>query len=591
MVTYYAVNAGGTWNTGATWSTISAKNATRVGGAVAPTSADTCILDDYSGNVTLNAGSVCLNIDENGNGAYGGTLAFGTQTLTVSGDATLRGAMTNTSGTIVVVGNITLAATPTGTFPLLTLTPTADNTLMTGATFTWGGALKFNAAKIIKLSGSWINTGLVTYSAATNLNYNSSSAETLTCNGGLTMSTSSGTTPTATIVLGGGIWSANSSNLYNNLTFNGNSTVSGAVLYLTGTITYTSGTITTTGSTLTLASACTLTTRLVPDTGGITWDTISASYASATITLGSNLKATTMTSMSGTTFSGAYNISTATLRVNPTVARTITLVAGQTLTITGNLYIDGNDNYIVKLQNASATTYLNYTGTLANQKVFSTTFTYINASGATWVTSHAYAVGDLVNTGGSKYLCAIAHTSGTFATDLASGDWTIQNTKQIYNYCGGVLSNTVGIINASIGGNTTGQISLATTGVWGAGTVASNGSGRSGNCVLLTPSSTDDAQLWTFLVPTTAFTAFTLAFWHKISSTFNGTLTTTIYDTDDTTLLLNADNVAFTDDGAFHQYTASLAVTPTSTGFCRVVLSLLKGTTGTTVSIDDITAS
>ena len=40
-----------------------------------------------------------------------------------------------------------------------------------------------------------------------------------------------------------------------------------------------------------------------------------------------------------------------------------------------------------------------------------------------WVTATAYAVGDLVEEAGSVYLCFVAHTSGTFATDLAAGKW------------------------------------------------------------------------------------------------------------------------------------------------------------------------
>lgn len=378
-VTYYAINAGGNWTAGGTWSVVSAKDASRVGGATAPTNADTCYLDDYSGNVTINGASACLTLDMNGNGAYGGTLAFGTQTLTVSGVATLRGAMTNTSGTLVVVGGVTLAATPTGTFPLLTLTPTADNTLMTGATFTWGGALKFNAAKIIKLSGSWINTGLVTFSAATNLNYNASSAETLTTNGGLTMTSASGTTPTATIIIGGteGIWSS-SGGLSNNLTFNcTTATVSGAVNYKTGTITYTAGTITTTSSTLGINGDCTL------NTNGMTWDNITI-VATSIITLSSNLTCGILRSNNiNTTFAGAYNISCGTLNLTLTTgARTFTLVAGQTLTITTNLYLNSQAGLTWTIQSSTTSfTYFNYTGTTSNCKVFATTFTYVDASG------------------------------------------------------------------------------------------------------------------------------------------------------------------------------------------------------------------
>jgi hypothetical protein len=42
-----------------------------------------------------------------------------------------------------------------------------------------------------------------------------------------------------------------------------------------------------------------------------------------------------------------------------------------------------------------------------------------------WATATAYVVNDLVDVAGSAYICAIAHTSGTFATDYAAGKWQI----------------------------------------------------------------------------------------------------------------------------------------------------------------------
>lgn len=45
------------------------------------------------------------------------------------------------------------------------------------------------------------------------------------------------------------------------------------------------------------------------------------------------------------------------------------------------------------------------------------------ASVAAWQTSTAYAVGALASSGGTNYYCVTAHTSGTFATDLAAGKW------------------------------------------------------------------------------------------------------------------------------------------------------------------------
>jgi hypothetical protein len=47
-----------------------------------------------------------------------------------------------------------------------------------------------------------------------------------------------------------------------------------------------------------------------------------------------------------------------------------------------------------------------------------------NPRGA-WATSTSYAVKDLVSNSGSSYVCAVAHTGGTFATDLAAGKWIL----------------------------------------------------------------------------------------------------------------------------------------------------------------------
>ena len=57
------------------------------------------------------------------------------------------------------------------------------------------------------------------------------------------------------------------------------------------------------------------------------------------------------------------------------------------------------------------------------------TFPYGGA--ADWVTSHSYFIGDYVTQSSTVYLCLIAHTSGTFATDLANGKWTAQTALEI----------------------------------------------------------------------------------------------------------------------------------------------------------------
>jgi hypothetical protein len=45
-----------------------------------------------------------------------------------------------------------------------------------------------------------------------------------------------------------------------------------------------------------------------------------------------------------------------------------------------------------------------------------------------WVTATAYAVRDVVSTSDGTYVCAIAHTAGTFATDYTAGKWLLLAT-------------------------------------------------------------------------------------------------------------------------------------------------------------------
>jgi hypothetical protein len=49
-----------------------------------------------------------------------------------------------------------------------------------------------------------------------------------------------------------------------------------------------------------------------------------------------------------------------------------------------------------------------------------------------WLTSTAYTIGQYVTESGVTYICIVAHTSGTFATDLAAGDWILQNAAPLW---------------------------------------------------------------------------------------------------------------------------------------------------------------
>jgi hypothetical protein len=129
-------------------------------------------------------------------------------------------------------------------------------------------------------------------------------------------------------------------------------------------------------------------------------------------------------------------------------------------------------------------------------------------------------------------------------------------------------------------------------GAFGVGSITketgANARTGSGSCMKVDPYNTTEDMVYEFLVPVTASTGFSLSFWHKISSGFNGTVKLTIYDSDtgDATMLLNAETVTLTNDGAYHQYT-STGVTPSETGFCRCVIAVRDGSVTGNVFIDD----
>jgi hypothetical protein len=46
-----------------------------------------------------------------------------------------------------------------------------------------------------------------------------------------------------------------------------------------------------------------------------------------------------------------------------------------------------------------------------------------------WTTTTAYVVNDIASNAGSSYICIVAHTSGTFATDLTASKWELVAQK------------------------------------------------------------------------------------------------------------------------------------------------------------------
>lgn len=116
---------------------------------------------------------------------------------------------------------------------------------------------------------------------------------------------------------------------------------------------------------------------------------------------------------------------------------------------------------------------------------------------------------------------------------------------------------------------------------------SANARGGTGTCAKFSPTSTTSWGYWHLYVPVTAATAFVLNFYHKISTNWNGQLKVTIYDTDQTTVLLSSQSITLTNDAAYHSY-ISTQVTPTSTGMCLLRLEIIDGSTTGYVFIDDI---
>ncbi len=357
MAALYAYTGGGNWSdTTATWRTVSSSGSAA---GVAPTASDDVIFDSGAIVAVVVDTTTCVAKTVTCQAAANIITFTAAKILTVSGNVTFYAAMT-LSGT----GNLTVNATAT----------------LTSAAVTFPGSLTFTLNGTMTLVGDWIVTGLVTNSTTT-LTLNKTTAETLTCNGGLTVT--GAMAGTVGIIIGGtgGIWSGSAVNLSNNLTFNcTTATVSGSVRYSTGTMTYTAGTITTTNSTLNLQGL-----GIILNTNGITWNNIIFGYGD-TVTLTSNLTCSgtlSITALTSHAFSGAYNISCATLTVSASGNSSLTLAAGQILTVSTYLYLGGAPGTAVqtiKSGTASSATNLVYQGTAANCEVFAMTFTDVDAS-------------------------------------------------------------------------------------------------------------------------------------------------------------------------------------------------------------------
>lgn len=102
-----------------------------------------------------------------------------------------------------------------------------------------------------------------------------------------------------------------------------------------------------------------------------------------------------------------------------------------------------------------------------------------------WLTATAYGIGDLVSQSGNSYICIVAHTSGTFSTDLSALRWQIFAEKGAAGAGTGDMlaaNNLSDVVNkpaalATLGGQPSDTDLTALAGISATGLLARTGSG------------------------------------------------------------------------------------------------------------------
>ena len=67
-----------------------------------------------------------------------------------------------------------------------------------------------------------------------------------------------------------------------------------------------------------------------------------------------------------------------------------------------------------------------------------------------WVTLTAYVVGDVIENSNASYVCAVAHTAGTFATDHTAGKWVVLDSSILTVEKWGIAAGTANAMTVTV---------------------------------------------------------------------------------------------------------------------------------------------
>lgn len=353
----YWVGGGSSTNWNATTNTNWSGTSGGANNASVPTSVDD-VFFDVLGNASSVISATITILSINISSGYTATMTHNA-VLTIAGNITL-----GANYTIAGTSSITISAASTitsnnKTFPN-NVSLSGTNTKILIGNFTIGGVLNLDGANTL----------------------NSTTSEILFVNNGISGFQS--TLGTATIFLQGGTWQGNPL-IQNNLTLNGNVTISGTKSYRTGILKYLSGTITTTGSTISCSQSTTF------DTFGMTFNIVD--LFSGGFTLNSKLVCNTILfSSNNTTFFGSIGFDTNNVILNGSNSLK-TLVAGVTYTINNSLTGQVFNNTFTSSGSVKANLVLGYNAVCS----IMANFTMINASGGRTINTWNGNVTDCIN--------------------------------------------------------------------------------------------------------------------------------------------------------------------------------------------------